>query len=50
MLRTLRGAVLGTALLTAALAVGLLQAPQRELVYVLEQRAKQAAAQNSPGA
>ena len=30
--------------------VGLLQAPQRELVYVLEQRGKQAAAQTSPGA
>ena len=47
---TLRTQIVGA--LTAPLArlVGLLQAPQRELVYVLEQRGQQAAGQNSPGA
>jgi large subunit ribosomal protein L10 len=46
----LRAQIVGA--LTAPLAqlVGLLQAPQRELVYVLAQRGKQAAGENSPGA
>ena len=46
----LRAQIVGALTGPLAQLVGLLQAPQRELVYVLEQRGKQAAAQNSPGA
>ena len=46
----LRAQLVGAVTGPLAQLVGLLQAPQRELVYVLSQRGKQAAEQNSPGA
>jgi len=47
---TLRAQIVGALTGPLAQLVGLLQAPQRQLVYVLEQRGKQAAGTNSPGA
>ena len=43
----LRAQIVGTLTGPLAQLVGLLQAPQRDLVYVLEQRGKQAAAQSA---